>query len=167
MLLMINYLILEYSCFAMLCYFLLYNKVNRPHVCIYPLFLESPSHLIYHTILSRAARILQSAIIVVVFATKAFLILWKHMGGSLLGNSVYGISQVRILEWILISFSRVSSWPRDQTHISFHWRQILYKWAIREAPQFSLVIYFVLQQYMNHELPDVQAGFRKGRGTRD
>ena len=22
-------------------------------------------------------------------------------------------------------------------------------------------------QYMNHELPDVQAGFRKGRGTRD
>ena len=24
-----------------------------------------------------------------------------------------------------------------------------------------------LQQYMNCELPDVQAGFRKGRGTRD
>ena len=24
-----------------------------------------------------------------------------------------------------------------------------------------------LQQYMNHELPDVQAGFRKDRGTRD
>ena len=24
-----------------------------------------------------------------------------------------------------------------------------------------------LHQYMNHELPDVQAGFRKGRGTRD
>ena len=24
-----------------------------------------------------------------------------------------------------------------------------------------------LQQYMNHELPDVQAGFRKGRGTKD
>ena len=25
----------------------------------------------------------------------------------------------------------------------------------------------MLQQYMNHKLPDVQAGFRKGRGTRD
>ena len=25
----------------------------------------------------------------------------------------------------------------------------------------------LLQQYMNRELPDVQAGFRKGRGTRD
>ena len=24
-----------------------------------------------------------------------------------------------------------------------------------------------LQQHVNHELPDVQAGFRKGRGTRD
>ena len=24
-----------------------------------------------------------------------------------------------------------------------------------------------LQQYVNHALPDVQAGFRKGRGTRD
>ena len=24
-----------------------------------------------------------------------------------------------------------------------------------------------LQQYVNHELPDVQAAFRKGRGTRD
>ena len=24
-----------------------------------------------------------------------------------------------------------------------------------------------LQQYMNHELPDVQASFRKGRGSRD
>ena len=27
--------------------------------------------------------------------------------------------------------------------------------------------YFWRQQYMNCELPDVQAGFRKGRGTRD
>ena len=24
-----------------------------------------------------------------------------------------------------------------------------------------------LQQYVNYELPDVQAGYRKGRGTRD
>ena len=24
-----------------------------------------------------------------------------------------------------------------------------------------------LQQYVNHEIPDVQAGFRKSRGTRD
>ena len=29
------------------------------------------------------------------------------------------------------------------------------------------ILHAKLQQYMNHELPDVQAGFRKSRGTRD
>ena len=29
------------------------------------------------------------------------------------------------------------------------------------------ILHTRLQQYMNHELPDVQAGFRKGRGARD
>ena len=33
------------------------------------------------------------------------------------GFSVHEISQARILEWVAISFSRGSSWPRDQTHI--------------------------------------------------
>ena len=34
------------------------------------------------------------------------------------GSSVHGISQVRILEWVAISFSRGSSQPRDQTQTS-------------------------------------------------
>ena len=34
------------------------------------------------------------------------------------GSSVPGISQARILEWVAISFSRGSSQPRDQTHVS-------------------------------------------------
>ena len=29
------------------------------------------------------------------------------------------------------------------------------------------ILYTRLQQYVNHELPDVQAGFRKGSATRD
>ena len=29
------------------------------------------------------------------------------------------------------------------------------------------ILQATLQQYVNRELPDVQAGFRKGRGTRD
>jgi len=37
----------------------------------------------------------------------------------------HGISQARILEWVAISFSRGSSWPRDQTHISCTGRLIL------------------------------------------
>ena len=39
---------------------------------------------------------------------------------------------------------------------------------ISHASKVMLKIFQVrLQQYMNHELPDLQAGFRKGRGTRD
>ena len=34
------------------------------------------------------------------------------------GSPVLGISQARILEWVAISFSRESSWPRDGTCIS-------------------------------------------------
>ena len=34
------------------------------------------------------------------------------------GSSVHGFYQARILEWIAISFSRGSSWPRDRTHLS-------------------------------------------------
>ena len=34
------------------------------------------------------------------------------------GSSVHGILQARILEWVAISFSRVSSQPRDQTQVS-------------------------------------------------
>ena len=49
------------------------------------------------------------------------------------GSAVYGISPARILEWVAISFSRGSSQPRDQTHISCTDRWILYPWATREA----------------------------------
>ena len=34
------------------------------------------------------------------------------------GSSIHGISQARILEWVTVSCSRGSSWPRDRTHIS-------------------------------------------------
>ena len=50
------------------------------------------------------------------------------------GSSVHGISQARILEWVAISFSRGSSWPRDWTRISCIGRWILYHWATWEAP---------------------------------
>ena len=34
------------------------------------------------------------------------------------GSSVHGILQARILKWVAISYSRGSSWPRDQTCVS-------------------------------------------------
>ena len=48
------------------------------------------------------------------------------MGCSPPGSSVHGIFQARILEWVAISFSRVSSRPRNQTCITCIGRQILY-----------------------------------------
>ena len=44
--------------------------------------------------------------------------LHDHMDYSPPGSSVHGHFQTRILEWVAISFSRESSQPRDQTHIS-------------------------------------------------
>ena len=37
---------------------------------------------------------------------------------SLPGSFVHGIFQARVLEWVAIPFSRVSSWPRDWTQVS-------------------------------------------------
>ena len=51
------------------------------------------------------------------------------MDCSLSGSSVYGILQARILEWVAMSFSRGSSWPRDQaciSYLSYIGRQVLY-----------------------------------------
>ena len=41
------------------------------------------------------------------------------------GSSVHGISQTRILEWVVISFSRWSSWQRHQTSIPALWTDSL------------------------------------------
>ena len=67
--------------------------------------------------------------------------LCDRIDGSPPGSAVPGILQARVLEWGAIAFSNM-----------------LVTFKILQAR---------FQQYMNHELPDVQAGFRKGRGTRD
>ena len=62
--------------------------------------------------------------------------------------------------------------------VSFHFnpkemqcQRCSYYHTIAFIPHASKVVLKILQarlqQYMNHELPDVQAGFRKGRGVRD
>ena len=46
------------------------------------------------------------------------LTLYDPMDCSLPGSSVHGILQARVLEWVAISFSRGSSWPRVWTRVS-------------------------------------------------
>ena len=73
---------------------------------------------------------------------------------------------------------KTQQWPRD-------WKSSLFipipnKGNAKECSNYHTIILIShaskvmlkilqvrLQQYVNHELPDVQAGFRKGRGTRD
>ena len=43
---------------------------------------------------------------------------WNAMDGSPPGPSIHKILQARVLEWVAISFSRGSSWPRDRTYVS-------------------------------------------------
>ena len=50
---------------------------------------------------------------------QSWLTLWDPMGCSLSGSSFHGILQARILEWVAMPCSRGSSWPRDQTHVSY------------------------------------------------
>ena len=46
------------------------------------------------------------------------LTLCNPMDCSQPGSFVHGVLQVRILEWVVISFSKGSSQPRDQTQVS-------------------------------------------------
>ena len=71
------------------------------------------------------------------------LTLCDPMDHSLPGSSVHGILQARILDWVAISFSRGSSWPRDRTCISCIGRLILYSQATQEAPVIPTWVLFV------------------------
>ena len=50
------------------------------------------------------------------------------MNFSLSGSSVYGILQARMLEWVAISSSRRSFWPRDQ--ICIFCVSCIYRWIL-------------------------------------
>ena len=54
------------------------------------------------------------------------------------GSSVHGILQARILEWVAISFSRRTSWPRDRTQVSCIAGWHFTVWATREHSLKSL-----------------------------
>ena len=69
---------------------------------------------------------------------KTFLTLLRPVDYSPWDSSNHGISQARILDWVAISFSRESSWSRNQTCISFiscFGRQVLYHYCHLGSPE--------------------------------
>ena len=67
--------------------------------------------------------------------TQSSPILATPVDYSLPGSSIHGIFQARVLEWVAISFSRGSSWPRDWTQVSRIAGRRFTVWATREVPQ--------------------------------
>ena len=69
---------------------------------------------------------------------------------------------------VAIGLEKVSFHPIPKKGNAKEWSNYLTIAFISHASKVMLkILQAGLQQYLNHELPDVQAGFRKGRGTRD
>ena len=85
---------------------------------------------------------------------------------------------VNVLHSICQQIWKTQQWPQDWKRSVFipipkkgNAKESSNYHTIALIPHASKVILKILQvrleQYMNHEIPDVQAGFRKGKGTRD
>ena len=71
--------------------------------------------------------------------------LCNPMDYSLPGSYIHGIFQARVLEWVAISFSRGSPWPRDWIQVSRIAGKRFTIWATREVPLINMVIMMIEQ----------------------
>ena len=105
----------------------------------------------------------------------------KASGGDVIPAELFQILKddaVKVLYLICQQIWKTQQWPQDWKRSVFipipkkgsakdfsNYRTIV---LISQTSKVMLKILQAMhQQYMNRELPDVQAGFRKGRGTRD
>ena len=85
---------------------------------------------------------------------------------------------VKVLHSICQQIWKIQQWPQDWKRSVF--TSIPKKGNVKRCSNYQTtalishttkvmlnILQTKLQQYMNRELPDIQAGFRKGRGTRD
>ena len=105
----------------------------------------------------------------------------KDRGGDGIPIGLFQILKddaVKVLHSVFQQIWKTQQWPQD-------WKRSVFipipkKGNAKESSNYSTIVLIShaskvmlknlqvrLQQYMNRELPDVQAGFRKGRGTRD
>ena len=105
----------------------------------------------------------------------------KASGGDGISVELFQIlndDAVKVLHSICQHFWKTQQWPQD-------WKRSVFipipkKGNAKECSNYCTIAVIShaskvmlkilqarLQQYVNHELPDVQTGFRKGRGTRD
>ena len=105
----------------------------------------------------------------------------KASGGDAIPVELFKILKddgVKVLHSICQQIWKTQQWPQDWKRSVFI--PISKKGSARACSNYCTIalishtskvmlkiLQASLQQYMNHELSDVQAGFRKGRGTRD
>ena len=105
----------------------------------------------------------------------------KASGGDGIPVELYQILKddaVKVLYSICQQNGKTQQWPQDWKRSVF--TSISKKGNAKECPNYCTIalnshaskvmlkiLQARLQQYVNCELPDIQAGFRKGRGTRD
>ena len=117
------------------------------------------------------------------FSLSSFTLIRRFFSSSLLSAiRVVPCTYLRVLTFFLEPWFQLvihpAQWPHD-------WKKSVFilipkKGSAKECPNYHAVVLILhaskvmlkilqarLQQYMNWELPDVQAGFRKGTGTRD
>ena len=98
------------------------------HRCIYPaVFSGYCVDMVTLAVLNLLVPLSESEV------AQSCLTLCSPMDCSPPGSSVHGIFQARILEWVAISLSGGSSWPRDRTQVSHIAGRCFSLWATREA----------------------------------
>ena len=70
------------------------------------------------------------------------------MDCSLPGSSIHGIFQAIVLQWVAISFSRGSSWPRDRTRVSHIVDRCFTVWATKEVLHVCVCVYIYIYLYL-------------------
>ena len=98
------------------------------------------------------------------------LTLCDPMDCSLLGSSVHGVFQARILDWVAISFARESSQCRKQIWVSCIAGRVFNVWATKEALQIwkgvcQSCIFNLYAEYItwNARLNEAHAGIKIAR----
>ena len=112
---------------------------------VLPSHLQSPGQPLCHfykvqwsvtcVMSERGGRCVKETLLVCILVTQSCPTLCDPMDCSPPGFSVHGILQTGILEWVAISFSRGSSWPKHQTRVSCVVGRFFTIWATREAQQ--------------------------------
>ena len=102
-----------------------------------------------------------------VYRPQLCLTLCDPMDCSLPGSYVHGILQARILEWVVVAFSRGSSQPRDWTQVSHTARGFFTIWTSREAQTGVLWALYSVPHYSHvRKLCIIKEGCPKGKGCK-